>query len=148
MDIRRVRLDETPPRLKVARDDSGLDNVQGLPQSLKLSPAFCLRKGRIQGGARVVGGFGAQVNGPSSSSSADARISARTANGHDDDAFDICFALVAVEGVLLLDLEDALGGIVDEDLVFWDAAFRCWVSRLEEAVGNPQVAMSKSIPGE
>lgn len=145
LDIRRVRLDNTPPRLEVAGDDFGLNSAQSLPQSFDFSPGFCLRKSSIQESARVVGRFGAKVDAPGCSRPADPRVSTGTPNGQDE-AVDIHLYLVAL-GVLLLDLLDASGGIVDEELVVWDAAMKGFVRRVEVAAGNPEVATSTSITG-
>lgn len=145
LDIRRVRLDDTPLRLEVAGDDFGLDDAQGLLQSFDFSPGFCLRKSSLQEGARVVGRSGAKVDAPGCSSPADPRASAGTPNGQDE-AVGIHLYLVALE-VLLLDLLDASGSIVDEELVVWDAAMKGFVRRVEVAAGNPEVAALTSIIG-
>lgn len=120
LDIRRVRLDNTPPRLEVAGDDLGLDGAQGLAQSFDLSPGQHLRKSSIQEGARVVGRFGAKVDAPGCSNPAGPRVSTGTPNGQDEA---VGIYLVAM-GAPLLDLLDASGGIVDEELVVWDAAMK------------------------
>ncbi|KAK1242579.1 hypothetical protein MKX08_005391 [Trichoderma sp. CBMAI-0020] len=137
-DIRRVRLDNTPPRSVVARDDFGLDDPQGLSQSLHLSPGPRLRKSRIQEGARVVGRPGAKVDAPGCSSSGGTRVLADTPNGQDE--------AVGI-GVLFLDLQDAFGGIVDKELVVWDVAVKEFVRRVKVAAENLELATSTSIAG-
>lgn len=123
LDIRRVRLDITPPRTKATRDNFVDGDAHRLPKSLNLGPNLCLRESRIQEAAGVVGRSGAKVDAPGSSSIADSRASARTANGQDD-AVGIYPPHVAVE-LLLLDLEGAYAGVVNEELVLWDAATKC-----------------------